>query len=166
LQSQHRRQTDDGVVKDAKFFPKGKQEGEPIEGAPAGGLADMGRAHFRNFIDCVRSRKREQLHDEILEGHRSTLLAHLGNISYRLGVKVPFGKHGRPFGDDRLAGEAFEDLKRHLVDDGKVKLSDVSYRLGHTLPFDPQAERFVGNPAADKMLTHSYRAPFTVPEKV
>ncbi len=51
--------TDQGVVKEGKFFPHGKREGEPIEGAPVGGFADMGRRHFRNFIDCVRSRKRE-----------------------------------------------------------------------------------------------------------
>ena len=32
--------TDQGVVKEGKFFPKGQQEGELIEGAPVGGFAD------------------------------------------------------------------------------------------------------------------------------
>ena len=65
------------------------EQGEPIEGAPVDGFADLGRRHFRNFINCVRSRNRDELNGEILEGHRSSLLAHLGNISYRLGKNVP-----------------------------------------------------------------------------
>lgn len=158
--------TDDGVIKQGKFFRSGKTQGEPIEGAPVGGFADLGRRHFRNFIDCVRSRKREQLHGEILEGHRSALLAHLGNISYRMGEDVPFGRPVEAFGKDRLAEEAFDDLKRHLVDVAGLKLTDAIYRLGPTLRFDAQAERFLDNAAADQMLTHPYRSPFAVPEKV
>ena len=158
--------TDEGVVRDAKFFPKGKREGAPIEGAPSGGFADLGRLHFRNFIDCVRSRKRDQLNGEILEGHRSALLAHLGNISYRLGKDLPFGKPVKAFGDDRLADEAFEDLKRHLVDAAGLDLAGAAFRLGRTLRFDAQAEKFIGAPDADQMLAHPHRAPFAAPEKV
>jgi len=156
--------TEEGVVKEGKFFPKGKREGEPIAGAPVGGFAELGRPHFRNFIDCVRSRKREDLHGEILEGHRSALLAHLGNISYRLGEDVPFDKQTRAFGDDKLACDSFEDMKRHLVDVARLELSGATYRLGPTLRFDAQAERFVAHPEADRMLTHPYRAPFVVPD--
>jgi predicted dehydrogenase len=46
--------------------------------------------HFQNFIDCVRSRKREDLHCEILEGHMSTALGHLANISFRTGRPITF----------------------------------------------------------------------------
>ena len=87
--------TDEGVVRDGKFFAKGKSEGVPIENFPPPGAPEQGPRHMRNFIDCVRSRKREDLGAEILEGHRSTLLAHLGNISYRLGEDVPFDRHDR-----------------------------------------------------------------------
>ena len=38
--------------------------------------------------------------------------------------------------------------------------------LGAFLKMDPQTERFIGNPEADKMLTREYRAPFVVPEQV
>jgi len=158
--------TDEGVIREGLFFPKGKQAGEPNAGASAGGFADLGRRHFRNFIDCVRSRQRAQLNGEILEGHRSALLAHLGNISYRLGTDVPFNKQAKAFGDDRLAYEAFEGMKQHLVDAAGLDLAGARYRLGRFLRFDAEAEKFVGDPAADQMLTHSYRAPFVVPEKV
>ncbi len=40
-------------------------------------------AHFANFIECVKTRKRPNA--DIEEGHLSTLLCHLGNISYRVG---------------------------------------------------------------------------------
>ena len=39
--------------------------------------------HARNFIDCIRSRQRPVADVEI--GHRSTIVPHLGNISYRVG---------------------------------------------------------------------------------
>jgi len=39
--------------------------------------------HFANFVECVRSRQTPNA--DILEGHRSALASHLGNISYRLG---------------------------------------------------------------------------------
>jgi predicted dehydrogenase len=43
-------------------------------------------AHLDNFFACVKSRKLPNA--DIDSGHRSTLLAHLGNISYRLGGKL------------------------------------------------------------------------------
>jgi predicted dehydrogenase len=158
--------TDQGVVKEGKFFPKGAREGEPIEGAPVGGFADLGRLHFRNFIDCIRSRSREQLNGEILEGHRSALLAHLGNISYRLGEEVSFDQQPKAFGGDKPAGDAFDDMKRHLADDAGLELTGTVYRLGRTLRFDAQTEKFVGDAEADQMLARPYQGPFVVPERV
>jgi predicted dehydrogenase len=45
-------------------------------------------------------------------------------------------------------------------------LGNIAYRLERVLTFDPKAEKFVGDPEADKMLTRDYRAPFIVPDKV
>jgi predicted dehydrogenase len=42
--------------------------------------------HVKNFIDCVRSRERAAAEVEI--GHRSTTVAHLGNIAYRARQKL------------------------------------------------------------------------------
>ncbi len=46
--------------------------------------------HFANFIDCVRSRRAEDIHAPIEEGHMSTTLLHLANASYRLGRALKF----------------------------------------------------------------------------
>ena len=39
--------------------------------------------HITNFLDAIRGT--QKLHSEIGEGHKSTLLCHLGNISHRVG---------------------------------------------------------------------------------
>ncbi len=49
---------------------------------------------------------------------------------------------------------------------GLAHLGNIAYRLGRVLTFDPDAERFINDPEADKMLTRNYRPPFIVPEKV
>ena len=49
----------------------------------------------------MRSGKQEDLHADIEEGHLSSALCHLGNISYRLGTETPFGKVADALGDDK-----------------------------------------------------------------
>lgn len=158
--------TDEGVVRDGRFFAKGKDDGVPIENFPPNGAPEQGPRHMRNFIDCVRSRKREDLGAEILEGHRSTLLAHLGNISYRLGKEVPFDRMTGQFEGDAVFRESFEAMKRHLAETGQVELGNTPCRLGRMLTFDAEAEKFVAAPDANRLLTQSYRGEFVVPERV
>jgi len=43
------------------------------------------KPHIENFIDAVRNDDAKRLHSEIEEGHKSTLLCHLGNIAHRTG---------------------------------------------------------------------------------
>jgi hypothetical protein len=56
----------------------------------AGPHGHGGGDHFANFIDCVRSRKKEDLNAPIEEGHLSCALVHLANASYRLGRSLRF----------------------------------------------------------------------------
>jgi predicted dehydrogenase len=44
---------------------------------------DLNGAHARDFLDCVKSRRRPNA--DVEEGHRSAVMCHLGNISTRLG---------------------------------------------------------------------------------
>ena len=62
------------------------QEQAPGPKSEAGG----GSGGFVNFIDVVRSRKREDQLSEIEEGAISTMLIHLANISYKTGRTVYF----------------------------------------------------------------------------
>lgn len=80
------------------YFGK-KNEPGPV--LTADEKVDAGQTHFQNFIDCVRSRKTADLKAPIEEGHFSTTLCHLGNISYRVGRSVTFdGANERFVGDD------------------------------------------------------------------
>jgi predicted dehydrogenase len=68
------------------------------------GPSGQGRGdHFANFTKAVRSRNAGDLHADILEGHLSSALCHLGNISYRLGRAVTFDPQTETFGTDREA---------------------------------------------------------------
>jgi len=49
---------------------------------------------------------------------------------------------------------------------GLAHLGNIAYRTGKVLTFNPEAEKFVNDPEADKMLTRNYRAGFEVPEIV
>ena len=44
-------------------------------------------------------------------------------------------------------------------------LGTISYRVGRSVTFDGATERFVGDEAADKLLTRAYRAPYVLPGK-
>ena len=46
--------------------------------------------NWQNFINCVRSRKKEEQNAPIEEGHISCALIHLANASYRLGRTLNF----------------------------------------------------------------------------
>ena len=74
-----------------------------------------GGAHEGNFLDCVKSRKRPNADVEI--GRLSTMLCHLGNVSYKLGRDVKFDPKSERFGD----AEANKLLKKE-------------YRAGYELP--------------------------------
>ena len=52
--------------------------------------AALKNEHFVNFIECMRSRKAEDLRAPIREGYLSTTLVHLANASYRLGRTIQF----------------------------------------------------------------------------
>lgn len=126
-----------------------------------------GGDHYDNFVQAVRSRKSEDLAADILEGHISSALCHLGNISYRLGEHVSVAE-----AKDRLqrvkakadALETFDRFTSHLGDN-KVDLELSKLHFGATLAIDPKSETFTG-PGSDRaapMLSREYRKGFEVP---
>ena len=123
-----------------------------------------GGDHFRNFADAIKTRRREDLNSEVLDGHLSTSLCHLANISYRLGEQrdlVP----DEPFGAAVEANDAYRRCREHLAENG-LEPAKARICLGKRLTFDSATEAFVGDPAADALLRREYRKPYVVPEKV
>lgn len=55
--------------------------------------------HTRNFLDAMRSRQRDSLNQEILSGHISSSMCHMGNIAWRTGKKLRFDAATETFDD-------------------------------------------------------------------
>ncbi len=89
--------------------------GDKVEPGPAGhGAGD----HYANFIDCVRSRRAENINSPIEEAHLSATLVHLANASYRLGRTLNF-----------------DPVKEQVIgDDEANRLLRGSYRAPYVVP--------------------------------
>ncbi|HWE96379.1 MAG TPA: Gfo/Idh/MocA family oxidoreductase [Tepidisphaeraceae bacterium] len=121
--------------------------------------------HFGNFIQAVKSRKREEQNAEINEGHISTAVIHVANISQRLGKpasasEIQQALEGLKVNENVI--ENFREIRRHLADNA-VDMEKTPLALGPWIGIDSEKERFIDNPAADAMLTREYRKPFVVP---
>ena len=129
-------------------------------------LADRGKVDiFENFIQAVRNRKENHLDAHVYEGHVSSGLCHLANLSYRLGEKSSFSKKNKDFGGNKKAYEYFERMQEHLKENG-LTLEETDYIVGRTLNFDSKTESITGDDEANKMLSRTYRPPYMVPNKV
>jgi len=121
--------------------------------------------HMQNFIDVVRSRKTAQLYGPIEEGHVSSALCHLGNISHVLGKAAPPDVLQAQLKGNTPLAEANGRMMEHLAAN-KVDLKATPLALGLLLAVDARNERFSGQSArlANPLLTRDYRAPFVVPD--
>jgi predicted dehydrogenase len=129
---------------------------------------DGGAGHQANFIKAMRTRRRSDLHAEILEGHLSAALCHMANISYRLGCESAPERIREMIQGSKEALGTFERVQAHLAAN-EVDLEKMPAVLGPWLKMDSEKERFVGDfPTrwANELLKHDYRKPFIVPERV
>jgi predicted dehydrogenase len=148
--------------------PPGTKDLVESDPAPAGEkeeAAPEGENHYANFLKGVRSRKVADLNGKIIDGHVSSALCHTGNISYRLGKQATPDEMREKIKGDKDALDSLDRLVTHLEANG-VDLDVEKLAFGEFLTFDPKAEKFIKNEAADKQLTRAYRAPYVVPEKV
>ena len=121
--------------------------------------------HMQNFIDCVRSRKTADLYGQIDQGHISSALCHLGNLSHQLGRTRAPGELSEATKGNAPLAEAYGRMVEHLAAN-QVDLAKTPATLGLALAVDSAAERFTGPDAvaANALLTRDYRAPFVVPQ--
>ena len=157
--------TEQGEITPGGFTPKGGKR-EPLPAVEVN--MGAGGREFENFLRAVRSRKPEDQVADVLQGHLSCVLCHLGNIAYRLGKVVPFAESRKVFASNDAAMAALEKMEWRMKHNG-IKIDDsLRYCVGPVLTFDQKDEKFVGERAdeANKLLTRAYRAPFVVPEQV
>ncbi len=123
---------------------------------------DPAQSHFANFIHCVRDHQPSALKAGILEGHLSSALGHLGNISYRLGHTGEHGEIQEKLSDEPATREAFGRMTEHLAAN-QINPASQPTVIGPWLKFDADREQFLQHPRADALLTRNYRSSFVVP---
>jgi len=129
------------------------------------GSEGKGKDHYANFFDAVRSGRREDLNADIAEGHASTAMTHVGNISHQLGKpespkEIAAKLESYELGEE--VSETFSRMTTHLQSHD-LDLTKTKLALGPLLQIDKEKETFIDNPQANSFLTREYRAPFIVP---
>lgn len=121
--------------------------------------------HFSNFLKAVRSGRCADLNADIEQGHLSSALCHLGNVSFRAGRVVEPACARDELnqlllvpGSEEACGRFFDSLNENGSKD-----SSAAVRLGAHLQLDPVSETCPDNAEAGAWLTRSYRAPYVVP---
>ncbi|MFC1543199.1 Gfo/Idh/MocA family oxidoreductase, partial [Candidatus Neomarinimicrobiota bacterium] len=100
-----------------------RDEPGPGSGAVASGegsdplvLTSIAGGHYQNFTDAIRAGSRESLTCEIEVGHMSTVLPHLGNISYLVGRDLTFdGKKEEFVGDSEANKLLTRDYRKPYI---------------------------------------------------
>lgn len=136
-------------------------EGKPIKKFSGGG----DDRHYKNFADAVRSRDHTQLNADIEQGHWSSALCHLGNISLRLGSNIPTQEVSdaiESLGGDASVIDTWNRTAEHL---SANSVTDATVQMGPQLEIDPVSESFVGRDAPNQWLTREYRAPYVIPSE-
>jgi hypothetical protein len=121
--------------------------------------------HHANFIKAVRSRKKEDLNCDVQEGVLSAYLVHMGNISYRLGQKVPTEEVVNRLKAVKMSDNAQDTLDRvvdHLSTNGVTLDGSTQFQCGDFLKFDPKAVAVIGNETAKEMKSREYRTQFVL----
>jgi extradiol dioxygenase family protein len=138
--------------KSATAFDKDGKEIKRFEGATS---------HFENFIQAVRSRRESDLHASIVEGHHSTALCHISNISYRLGRWQSPAEMREQITGDKDALPTFNRMAEHLAANG-VDLEKTMATLGAHLKINPANEKFVDNNKANHLLRRVPRPDYAI----
>jgi len=121
-------------------------------------------AHQANFVGAVRSRDRGDLNAEVLDGHLSTSLCHMANVSYLLGAPAPTGAIMAAVADNARLADALQRMQHHLKAND-VDLNKTPAVVGPWVTMGADSARFVSEHAerANALSHRKYRKPFVVP---
>lgn len=72
-------------------------------GSEAVGLTTVESPHYQNFVDAIRANDPKRLACDVMEGHLTSTLPHLGNIAYRMKRELRFDGKSETFVGDREA---------------------------------------------------------------
>ncbi|MCE2959249.1 MAG: Gfo/Idh/MocA family protein [Akkermansiaceae bacterium] len=119
------------------------------------------KSHMQSFVDSCHSGKIDA-GKTAESGHLSSALAHVGNISWKLGTPTKPAAIREAISNN-IASDAFARMLTHL-EDNKVDPEKDLITLGKNLTIDPEKEIFTGPDAdlANPLLKGSYRKGFEI----
>ncbi len=115
---------------------------------------------YGNFIAAVRSGRHEDLNADVLEGHISTAVTHVGNISYRLGRSASVEEQRKQVQNIPIFNEMFDRYLEHLKAN---QIDPNTSTLGPWLEIDRENECFKDSEEANKLVKGFYREPYLIP---
>jgi predicted dehydrogenase len=120
------------------------------------------KSHMQSFVDSCHSGKIDAGHGAE-SGHLSAALAHLGNISWKLGAPTQPAAIREAISNN-IASDSFTRMLTHL-EDNKVDPEKDLLILGKNLTMDPEKEIFTGVHAeqANPLLKGTYRKGYELP---
>ena len=139
------------------------REGKRLRQFPGEG----GGRHLANFLDAVRSRRGGDLNAPLAEGHASSAVCHLGNLSWRLGREDALAACREAVRPHAGAAELVDQLAGHLRAN-QLDLGQARFRIGPWLEVAPEtgALTAVGGAsaaelaAARQLAEGRWRAPY------
>lgn len=120
-----------------------------------------GGDHFGNFVAAVRARRPQDLAAPIEEGHLSSALCHLGQVSWRCGEPATPARVLEELSGDARAEAAFERMLEHLRAND-VDLRRTPLTMGARLSWDPNEKMPGGHPLAPHLARRWARPPFAM----
>ena len=119
------------------------------------------RQHFENFVVGVKSRDPADLNLDIEDGHLSSALAHLGNVSWMLGEAVEAGSRPSLAADNPRVRQTLESFEAHLAEQ-TIDYAQTPLTLGRELTIDPVTEQS-SNSEANPLFSRDYRKGYELP---
>jgi predicted dehydrogenase len=123
-----------------------------------------GSSHMDNWLQSIREGKPVSPLMDVEHGHISAGLAHLANISHRVGKTMSPGEVKERLGGDALIQETLADFEGNLKANG-IDVAVEKAVLGPWLTVNPDTERFEGEFAeeANALLDERYRKGHELP---
>lgn len=124
-----------------------------------------GGDHFRNWFDAAVAGDPSRLNAPVRDGHLSSALCHVGNVSHRIGQTATAGDIAESIEANPLLSQSFDRLATHLrANDVDVDSSPGALTAGEWVAVDAETEQFVDNAAAAKLWKRAGRDEFQVPD--
>jgi predicted dehydrogenase len=128
---------------------------------------DGGGGHTQNFINALRSGRREDLAAEIEVGHLGTTICHQANVAWRAGKEATPDQVRENVKSSEDAVNTLNDMLEQLGGNG-VDLAKQPFIMGPTLTYDRKTEQFTGANAelANPFIRCPHREPFVIRDAV